>query len=104
MEIKVPQRIRIGGHYYEILLSDDIADRGKSGECNHKKQTLLINTSRPESQKIESLIHEIIHAIDSIYGSDDMPEATVSGLSEGLYQVFQQLGLSLNWKELDNAS
>ena len=97
--IKVPKQVQIGGHIYRIALSADIKDSDCHAAVNHRLLAILVSTDRPESQKIEGLGHEIIHIINNIYGCD-LEERQIDGLGQGLFQVFSQVGLTLDWSDI----
>ncbi len=97
--IKVPKQIQIGGHTYTIGLSRDLKDSNSNAAVNHRLLAILIDSDRPESQKIEGLFHEVIHIINRIYGGD-LEEAQIDCLGQGIFQVFAQLGIELDWRDI----
>ncbi len=96
MKLKVPNEIRVGGHVYSIALSNDLKDSDCNAAVNHRLKVIVINTDRPESQKIEGLGHELIHIVNHVYNCN-LEEDDVRRLSEGLFQVFSQLGIEVDW-------
>lgn len=101
-KIKVPDSIKIGGHKYRIILDGGkrLIDEAINGEINHRKQQIRINTTRPDSQKQEALIHEILHGVSKIYGDSDEDEKAITHLAEGLNQVFGELGIGFKWRDI----
>jgi hypothetical protein len=63
--VKLPPRIRLKkGVTYEILRQDEIAsDPDCMGLCNADNRTIIIKTSLSDTQALETLIHELLHAI-----------------------------------------
>lgn len=98
--IKVPKQIQVGGHTYSIALSKDLKDSDSWGAVNNRLQIIVINIERPESQRVEALIHEILHVINNVYHNGNLEEGDVSDVSEGFCQVFSQLGIKLDWSEV----
>ena len=96
---KVPKQIQVGGHTYTIGLSKDLKDSNSNAAVNHRLLAILIDDDRPESQKIEGLFHEVIHIISHVYGVD-LEEAQVDCLGQGIFQVFAQLGIELDWSDI----
>lgn len=101
-KIKVPDSIKIGGHKYKIILDNGkrMVDEAINGEVNYRKQQIFINATRPDSQKQEALIHEILHCADRTYGAGNISETTLGSLSEGLNQAFNELGIELKWQDI----
>ncbi len=58
-----------------------------SGIC--KDDQLEINTTYPIEQQRETLLHEVIHALDHIYGFD-FSEDQVKGLSNALFETLKE--------------
>lgn len=101
-KIKVPDSIKIGGHKYKIILdgSKKMVDEAINGEVNYRKQQIFINATRPDSQRQEALLHEILHCADRTYGEGNISETVLCSLSEGLNQAFNELGIELKWRDI----
>lgn len=101
-KIKVPDSIKIGGHKYRIILDSGkrLVDDNSNAEINHRKLEIRINATRPDSQKREALIHEILHGADRIFGDGNISEAVIGTLSEGLNQAFDELGIRFKWSDI----
>ncbi len=101
-KLKVPDSIKLGGHKYKIILdySKKLIDEGSNGEVNYRKQEIRINATRPNSQKREALIHEILHCVNKVYDGETSEEKTITRLSEGLNQVFDELGIEFKWRDI----
>lgn len=100
MCIKVRKQYQVGGHTYSVILNKGLQDSGDYGQVNHRTQEIEINPLRPESQKAEALGHELLHIINNVYADGRLSEGDVGALSQGLYQVFQQLGVKLDWQDI----
>lgn len=99
-EIRVPRRIKIGGFDYKINQSiriskelDSAAMWGRHLGALREIQLASDGNVSPQ-QYSQTFIHELIHAISSIYCEDrQLAEADVAAVSNGLYQVLEQLGV-----------
>jgi len=102
MIVKVSSAIQIGGHLYQICFDHDLQDRNDWGEVNHHTQLITINESRLASQRTEALVHELLHVISRIFyhSNDDVTEQLIGSMSEGLTQVFVELGVELDWSDI----
>ena len=77
--MKIPKQIKIGAFNIDIKLVPGLVDDGNmSGE-----QTILINDDLSQKEKELTLLHEIIHAINSAFS-----EKEVEWLSRALYQIY----------------
>ena len=101
-KIKVPDSIKVGGHKYKITLDNGkrMVDEAINGEVNYRKQQISINATRPDSQKQEALLHEILHCADRTYGEGNISEAALGSLSEGLNQAFDEMGIRFTWSDI----
>ena len=100
MIIKVSKYVKVGGHIYSIWFNEDLKDGGDYGIINHRKQVIEINPLRPESQKVETLIHEFLHFINWVYCNENLTEDTISDLSQGIFQIIEQTKVELDWSEI----
>lgn len=94
--MKIPKKIRVGGHYYKIHVVDG-EDQKKGGNnwgktFHHQKEIYIDKTAAPTQQE-QTFIHEILHCVDKVYNGDELfekqGEAMVCRLAEGLYQVLK---------------
>lgn len=58
------------------------------GETDSTHQTIKMQTGLPKDNEEETLLHELIHAVDESLGLQ-MTEAQVHALACGLYAVFK---------------
>ena len=100
MKVKVPQKIRIGGWDYSIVLLLSLADEGLAGAHNSRQIRIEINPERPKEKWMEALIHELIHAVSHVYLNHRLGEDDVSGIGEGLYQIFGELGIEFDFSDI----
>ena len=85
--MKIPKKIKIGGHIFKIDMSKKLP--GLNGSCDYKTNTIAICKSLPPSQKEVTLFHEIFHAINSTLCDQHDMHKVVDSMSEQLYAVFK---------------
>lgn len=100
MKLVIPPRIQIGGHTYSVVLNVDLKDDNDYGRVNHRLQKIELNPARPMSQRVEAFIHELLHVINNVYGNANLSEEDIGVVSEGLLQVFQQLGIEPDFSQI----
>ena len=88
--MKIPKKLKIGGHTYEVRLVDDGEALFLDGEGAISRDTHIIeiNSRYPQSEKEATLLHEIFHALNATFdeGTNHM---LVESLSQQLYQVLK---------------
>lgn len=77
--MKIPKRLKIGGHLVTVRFSKDIEDNGFSDTV---KNEIVINANLPQSQREATLIHEVLHFLNTTIKHD-----LLDSLSEQIYQV-----------------
>jgi len=96
--MKLPSKIKIGGHNYKIRYPYIFDKDNLTGQyCPETdeikiKQITLSGAIQSETSQILSFFHEILHAINGIYcmynlGKECNTEDLIDALSEGIYQV-----------------
>lgn len=84
--MKIPKKLKIGSHTFKIL-------KGRNphymGETDTKQNKIWIDEDMPQDQQEATLIHEIMHAINTTFGNKDMEHALLDSLSEQMYQVLR---------------
>lgn len=81
----VPKTVRILGKTYKIEV---IPDFENCGECHDNKQVIKLQADMPLALEQDTLLHEIIHALD--YSMKlNMKERQVSAAASGLIAVFR---------------
>ncbi len=74
-----PKKIKIGGLTYKIVFCE-IDDA--FGDTDFTKGVIRIDKNQKEEQKIATLLHEILHCLNS-----QLSEETTEFLAQGIYQV-----------------
>jgi hypothetical protein len=97
IEIKLPQVIKIGGFDYSIETSVrhnlELRAASNRAEFSDTLKRIRIDNTLDEQHFSESFIHEIVHAVDGIYCNWKLSEDENSQLSNGLFQILEQIGV-----------
>jgi len=80
----IPNKLKIGGHEYLVEFTEYDNIEGDCGDSDRHRNRIRICQTDPQSQQEETLIHEIIHAING-----GLKEEIVDGLAVSLYQVLK---------------
>ena len=99
--VKVPKQIQIGGHTYKVFYKPFLSkDDGNRGGINHRKQVIYFEPENPASQKNATLLHEILHFIETVFALE-LSDECVDRISEGLFQVFSDsFGVEFDWGDI----
>lgn len=95
--MKIPNKIKIGAHIYDIVFRDDLDDED-FGTSRQKKLKIFINQEIPQTLQEETLFHEVIHNIYlqnglSIGINETEEEKQVQIISHGIYQFLKDNNL-----------
>jgi len=93
--MKIPKKIYYDGHIYKVkqLVHVDTRQAKKEkvlylGVYSYKKQTVKIRKTLPQTQKEQSLLHELLHMVD-YHNKGDLTEQQVNYLAKDLYGVLK---------------
>lgn len=92
-----PSLLKIGHSVYTVEFRENLVDEDGvllCGYCDDISQSIVIRAGLNEGRTVDTLLHEIIHAIANSYGW-----ATVPQLSEEQVASFVAIGLSLVFSE-----
>lgn len=92
--MKFPKRLKIGGQWINLVISDDVPGEN-NGFWDSRKATIWIYKTMPETEKEVTLIHEILHAMNN-----EIPHREIEALAQGLYQVIKDNGLVFDGREV----
>lgn len=85
--MKIPKTLKIGGHIVNINLQELDNENGKS---DFGKNSITICETLPQDQKESTLIHEIMHYMNSTLGGEStLSHCLLDSLSEQFYQVLK---------------
>ncbi len=97
MDIKIPQSIKVGGFTYTIKLDKNnrvLRSENRYGQCSYTDREILVETEFSRDQTNQTFLHEILHSVDSVYNNTALCDEVVDRLSNGLHQIFDQLGVN----------
>ena len=101
MRIKVPNQIKIGGHWVKIFYEENLSEYyGKNGQARLSKNELALDKELAESQKSHALIHELFHFIDNTYNNYKLDEDATNALATGIHTLLVDLGVKLDWSNI----
>jgi hypothetical protein len=75
-------RVKILGHVYKFYRVPKITKKDNCGECDFQKNHIRIKEGMERSAEAETLLHEIMHAIDP-----NLSEVRVHANAAQLYQI-----------------
>lgn len=103
MKVKIPKTIQVVGHTYKVLYKSHLSkDRGIRGRINHRLQEIQIEPENPVSQKNQTMLHEILHFIETTFAMD-LSDDDIDRLAEGLYQVLSDsFGIEFDWSNIES--
>lgn len=81
--MKIPRKLKILSHEYIIKEVDNLDCSGY--RTSNGQNMILLNKHLANSEKEETLLHEIIHAING-----QLSDITVEFLAQSLYLVFKE--------------
>ena len=85
----IPNNIKVGGLTIKVEERNNLAsNRDKFGEFSFMEQKITIDESLPQDKKEETLLHEIVEAINGYY-SLNLDHEVITTLGFGLYQVLK---------------
>lgn len=92
--MKIPKKVKIGAHIYEVVFRDDMDD-ANLGVCRPAKLKIFVDSTLPQSQKEETFLHEVLHAIFHQVGLSqprdiDGEEKQVQSIAHSLYQFLKE--------------
>lgn len=81
-----PTEVKVVGKRYAIQYLDAI---GMQGDCNNQKQIIRIEKGNALEQEQDTVLHEILHAVDYAMQTK-LKEAQVAALATGLLAVMKE--------------
>lgn len=86
---KRPERIKIISKRYQIewcAPGETSLSVEQAGECDPCSQVIKVESGMPEDSERDTLLHEVVHAIDAEMDLD-LTEKQVLGISKGILAV-----------------
>ncbi len=87
-----PDTLKIGAKTYRIDYIDVLSPDEDCGHCHHPRQLIRIDSSLPESEQEETLLHEILHTCCTFVGIEGKctEEEFITRVSPILYTVLKE--------------
>lgn len=79
--------LKIIGKSYQFSIVDKVDEEDSLGECNDLLQRILVKSGQKPDQLMDTIIHEVVHAIDYQMHLG-MTERQVHSVAAGLTAVF----------------
>lgn len=99
--MKVPSRITIASHEYEVLFDDFQEDKEFRGTFSTRRHTILLNPHLHPQHVRVTFLHELVHLICEVKDIG-MREEEVHGMAEGLGDIlFRCLGLDFDFSDIE---
>lgn len=92
MPSRVPAKIRVGPHTYRVVQVPHgiLEGAGSDGTCNPRHLTIGLDDNQPRSQKADTLLHELIHALlATVKLDEDTEEQICLALAPGLLALLR---------------
>jgi len=105
-KIRIPQKIKIGGQWISIFYEPKIFDNyGKMGQARFPEGEIALQyRDTCEDGRVHTLIHELLHWIDSIYNNYQLDETQTNSLASGLHALLVDLGIEFDWSSIKELS
>lgn len=92
-------KIKIGWKEYDVVLTEPICTLAEDtaeryGEIDFDNLVININSQVSKEEQKNTLIHEVLHGIENMYGID-LGEDKVDRLSNALYTVLKDNNLEI---------
>lgn len=105
MKLVIPSEVQIGGNKIRIRVNEKALDVAALAAQYSAYENIIrlsfIYEGKPRgiARIYESLIHEIIHAIDGLY-LRELEERQTGALASGLVQAFLSLGIEPDFSQI----
>ncbi len=94
LRCELPTRVKVGPHMYRVTAVPDVGhvvhdgDEDLLGHVDHRSGEITLGTDMSASQKQDTLLHELLHAVLDLLGRDD--EALVRLMTPPLLDLLQR--------------
>lgn len=86
--MRIPDKVKIGGLTLKVQFKPIAADRDNFGEISFINQTITIDPDVPPDKQEDTLVHEILEAINGYYGIG-LEHGKLLVMGRVLYQVLK---------------
>lgn len=86
--MKIPEKIKVLYKEYTVEEAVNLHDEAGDlyGQIHYLSEKILLNADAKEEQKKSTLLHELVHAMDEIYGIG-LEEKQVEKLGNAFYML-----------------
>jgi|TARA_X000001388_G_scaffold20926_3_gene13875 hypothetical protein len=88
--LKLPKSVTLGAHTIPIKLQKNLMDSEAFGVFDPNKLEILIDESISENLMIETVMHEVVEAINFLVEAD-MPHQTIQLMGLMLHQAMESM-------------
>jgi Zn-dependent peptidase ImmA (M78 family) len=87
--VPLPTNVRVAGFDFAVSIeaAEDFTDQ-LFGQVDYRKRSIRISNRADEIRQRETLLHEILHAVDEAVDGD-LNEHQISVISRGLFAVLR---------------
>lgn len=92
MTAKLPSKIRVWSHDFSVAKKEHVLDGEAIGAINCTRQEIFLRDNLKPSQEVETLIHELMHAITyytNLIKDREEEEKIVDTYTAGLVSIFK---------------
>ena len=89
-KLKLPSSVTLGAHVIPIRLQKDLMDSEAFGMFDPNKLEILIDPSISENLMLETLMHEVVEAINFLVETD-LPHQTIQLMGLMLHQAMESM-------------
>lgn len=100
MKLVIPPECQVGPHTFKIRWNDKLLRASDlHGQVSGKDTTIRLATGWSPSHTLETLLHEVIHAIDFSF-TLDVDEKAIDGMAACFTQVLLSLGIEPDFSQI----
>lgn len=95
-----PQKVMIGSMPYHVCYPTFVKnenDENLFGECNHEKNTIYVADQYDKIRQKETLLHEIMHALDAWYNNNSIEEKHIEAMARGMFDFISNNKDVIEW-------
>jgi hypothetical protein len=82
---KLPSKLKIGAHTYKIVSS--MTSDSLAGQTDRIRHEILIHKNLEPTEKVSTLLHEVLHVCNSTMSATEYGHALVDSLAEQIASV-----------------
>ncbi len=100
MKVKVPQKIKLLTHTYDVEFNkQELSSAGTIGLCQHIYGKIIVGNNFPLSQMNQSFLHEYMHLVERFLVVK-LDDTDIDRIAEGIAVLLENLGIELDWSDI----